>query len=75
MNVCEGGHAREEGEKKQKNNNNQKIVFGHFPMLTPNLNLNECHVTWSIIIIIISQLQSLLEVSYISCLQFSAMGV
>lgn len=45
-------------------------------MLTPNLNLNERHVTWSIIIIIIiSQLQSLPEVSYISCLRFSAMGV
>lgn len=72
MNACEGGHAR---EKEGKKNNNQKIVFGHFPMLTPNLNLNECHVTWSIIIIIISQLQSLPEVSYISCLRFSAMGV
>lgn len=71
MRVREVMQEKRRGKKK---NNNQKIVFGHFPMLTANLNLNECHVTWSIIIIIISQLQSLPEVSYI-CLQFSAMGV
>lgn len=73
MRVREVMQEKRGKKTKQKNNNNQKIVFGHFPMLTPNLNLNECHVTWSIIII--SQLQSLPEVSYISCLQFSAMGV